>query len=470
MEHECGILSISSKDILHKNTFIEHLKKLEHRGREAFGIGYITFRKSYHQNEVIYNTITIDKYPYRVSEYDFAIHKDKNIGNNVIGHVRYSTTKSKKNGGNIQPLLGNHPILGNFVLVHNGNIPKGVETISSQMENKSDTYILLEFIENCNEKNYESILLKMLNTIKNVYCISILDEMGTLYACRDTTGIRPLVIGKSNTGICIGSETCCFPKEYKYCREVVNGEVITIKNGEIINSKVSPYKRSFCSFEHIYFLHTESIVGGIQVKKIRLILGKILAQKEKKNNQNYNTDAIVVGSPNSGITLGQGFANFLQLEYSQLIWKETGCGRSFILPDQDSRVKLLNKYVHFNRDKIKNKIIYLLDDSIVRGNTTKNMVMKLREFGAKEVHIRIGSPPIKHPCFFGIDIPDRQLLVAVGKTNEEIKNSIGCDSLVYLNIEDVHKAVGDNNMCNGCFTGKYPGQQRTGFPEGSLDW
>ena len=434
MKHECGILVLSLEQNIDKNSFIENLKKLEHRGRESFGIGYIKDGKLINQ-----------RYNYQVSNY-----KEKethSLQKNAIGHVRYSTTTNKTNTDNIQPLKGHHGVLGEFLLVHNGNIP-----FIEFDDGKSDTYHLLDYIQNSKCLNYCTILEMMIKEIKGVYCIALLDNKGSIYICRDSYGVRPYVIGYKNNNICVASESICFPEEFTYSREVVNGEILKIKDGRILHVSCHDYQKQFCSFEYIYFFRKDSMIGSRKIEEIRYQFGVALASEEV----NIVEDAIVVGAPNSGIISGKGFAKTLNLPYHQVMWKDNTCGRSFILPDQQSRINLLGKYMYYDKEKLKGCKLYLVDDSIVRGTTMKKFIETLRDIGVAEIHIRVASPPVRNPCYFGIDIPTSKNLVAGVKNVEEIRQELKCDSLKYLDIGIIKKVIGDPNMCTACFTGEYP--------------
>lgn len=435
----CGILIESStKDII-KNEFIENLKNIDNRGRECFGISYLQ-----------QDSLKSEHYKYRVIDYNTGNNKDdiEIIGKNVIGHTRYSTSANKNLANNTQPLESNHKILGKYTLIHNGNIP-----FIKYEDGRSDTYHIIEYINNSNCNTFIDILKRLLYDIKCVYCLGILDNLGNIYICKDKYGIRPLNIAYYNNKILICSETTCFEKGYSLQREIHNGEIIHIKSGKLVNTfNYSFNKPNICSFEYIYFMNEKNLINNTTLYNIRYQFGEKLASFEKE----VNKDAIVIGMPNTGIPIGKGFADSLNLKYEQVITKSNNCGRSFILPTIDSRNQLLKKNLYYNKEIINGKIIYIIDDSIVRGITLKQVIDNLKKFNAREIHIRVASPPIISPCFYGIDIPSTDNLIAYNKTIDEITTILECNSLVYLDIENISYILKKYNMCDGCFSGKYP--------------
>lgn len=433
----CGILIESSKEDIIKKEFIELLKNIDNRGRECFGISYL-------KNE----QITTDHFTYRVKNY--KENDSSSLGQNVIAHTRYSTSLNKKLNDNIHPLTGFHPILGKYTLIHNGNIP-----LINYDDGRSDTHFLLEYINNNQHNTFMEILSDLLVEVKLVYCLGLLDSNGNIYVCRDNYGIRPLNIAFYNDKIMICSETTCFTNNYCLKREIRNGEIIHINNNKLIDSKNYNTKTAnLCMFEFIYFFNENHIYEDKKLEEIRFNLGYQLA-KEETTILNKD-DIIVVGMPNTGIPIGKGYANYLNLNYDQIVVKDINCGRSFILPTKEDRFKLLKNNLFYEKDKIKNKIIYIIDDSIVRGNTMQQIIFNFKQYGAKEIHIRIASPPVISPCVYGIDIPDTNQLIAYNKTIEEIKDEFQCLSLNYLNIDKVIKILNNDNLCTGCFTSKYP--------------
>lgn len=445
---ECGIFSIIKKTQQEYNILpkvIEGLHKLQHRGQESCGIAY-------------------------KKDNEFIIYKDLGLVKNVfqnfnemcqpticIGHVRYSTS-GKKNISDSLKIKECHPIKGNhnlneFVIAHNGTLPNFNELkIKYNSSATSDTLFLVELIEQINKTDWNDICIELMNIIKGVYCLIILVN-DTIYLLRDRYGYRPLCIGETDNEIIISSESYVF--DYKYFKKDVQpGEIIKIEKGYIntIYNLDNSIKQK-CVFEYIYFLNKNTIMDNIDVTKSRQMFGKLLAQRDiNKFNKN---DYIVVGCPESGIISGQSYAYFLDLPYKQVITKNQNVKRSFILPSNEQRIDLCKR--KFNIDKsIQNKNIILIDDSIVRGNTLKILIELLRNMKCKEVHIRISSPPIISPCYFGIDIPTYSELITHNKSIEDIRIHINANTLIYLTTEDLEISLGNTNQyCMSCFTNKY---------------
>ena len=445
---ECGIFSIIKKNQLQYNILpqiIEGLHKLQHRGQESCGIAY-------------------------KKEGEFIIYKDLGLVKNVfknfkelykpnicIGHVRYSTSGKKQTSDKTKiqethPIKGTHK-LNTFVLAHNGTLPNFNELKKIYNSTaSSDTLFLVELIENIDKNNWDDICIELMNIIKGVFCIILLID-NTIYLLRDRFGYRPLCIAETDGEIIISSESYVF--DYKYFKKDVNpGEIIKIEKGYINTIyTLQNNVQQKCIFEYIYFLNENTIMDNISVKRTREIFGQYLAMKDiNKFNKN---DYIVVGCPTSGIISGKNYAKLLNLPYKQIITKNKNTNRSFILPSNEQRIEMCKN--KFNIDpSIKNKNIILIDDSIVRGNTLKILINLLRNMECNEVHIRISSPPIKGPCYYGIDLPTHSELITHNKTIEDIRIYIDADSLEYLTIEDLHNSMGNiNNFCISCFTDKY---------------
>ena len=459
MQTNCGVYGIYSKqdDIL--STIIEALRKMQHRGQESCGLSYL-----------IDNRIWVYKQLGLVSQvfdnFDCDISKNIYIG---TGHVRYSTSgKSKISNidatSECQPMMGNHPYLGEFTLIHNGNIPfldKRKKELNILDDNiTSDTQLIIKYIEKqVTYTSWVDILKHILNTFQRAYCLILLTFDG-LYAIRDKYGVRPLSVGKNSNSYCIASESCCF-ENHTYIRDVQPGEIVSIKKIQdrlIFNSEYIFQNsiQSRCLFEYIYFMNKNSITDYFQATKIRYQFGVSLAKTESivfENPEEY----LVVGAPNTGICSGKGYADTLNLPYNQVIKKRPKSGRTFILENDAKRILASkNKYLYDSRE-IKDKKIIILDDSLVRGITLTNIIKNIRECGAKEVHIRISSPPVKDICYYGVDIPTKSELIANNFDIMGIQKQINADSLVYLDLDSIKNLFGNQakNMCTGCFNSDY---------------
>lgn len=461
----CGILVQSTNEPTIINKFINTMKNIDNRGRECFGI-------SYNNNDSIKNI----HYNYRIIDYPKDnentkdtkdTNKDNIASNNIIGHVRYSTTKNKvitENDINTQPIYQTRDNGEIYTLIHNGNIPN-----ISYDDGRSDTYYITNYINKHKSLDFVEVLKDLLKDIKCAYCLAIMDKYGKIYICKDNFGIRPLYISylsnnelKNNetgyNGIMISSETSCFQKNNTF-RSIKSGEILVIKDGIVLENYGGNQISNICSFEYIYFFgdnHCDYVNGEVETMySIRYQFGTELAKLETLNFLEKD-DIIVIGMPNTGISTGKAFARHFNYNYIQAIRKRENCGRSFILPTNEARNKLLKEKLIYDKEVIAGKIVYIIDDSIVRGNTIRNVFNRLIEFGAKEVHIRISSPPVINPCFYGVDMPNCNELLAYGKTIDEIRDWIGCDTIHYLNIGIISKVLNNYNMCSGCFTGEYP--------------
>lgn len=444
----CGILGIVDNKEISSEYFLNLLKKIQHRGQESFGISWVEK-----------NEINLKKYKGMIQD-NTVNNFESNI---IIGHNRYSTSGKSKNNATqdqiskeIQPFNGISKC-GEFVLVHNGNIPN-----LDIKDANSDTEFLVKQIENLKYDNWLDILKHIMNNFKKAYCLLIMTD-NEIYVIRDKYGVRPLCIGYNETGWCVSSESCVF-SDYNFLRDVRPGEIVKINKEEIKTIYLEKHEtKSYCLFEYIYFLNENSYADNYQVSKLRYKYGEQLANDDKKNNFTLD-NPLVVGSPSTGIPSGKGYADKMRFEYIQVLKKNAKVGRTFILENNKKRDIACKKKYYLDTEKIKDRNIIIVDDSLVRGTTMKNLIKIFRESGAKSVHIRIAAPPIKYPCYFGVDIPTREELIANKIKGEDIreisigvKQLIGADSLYYLGINSIKNIMQKdfNNLCTGCFNSNY---------------
>ena len=390
----CGIFAIFSNKSININLLFNVFPHLKHRGSDSFGIDYI------HPNK---NQILSIK----------SIIPLTNINNPpstiaAILHNRYSTNKNKLCFHNeIQPIQFKNDNI-TFSFVHNGHISDANKYIQYEdlCGTNTDSQNIVHFFDNTSIENFESKLIEFIQTVHCSYSICILINE-TIYAFRDSYGYKPLLLGKINDDFCFSSENNI--PNFSLIRDVYPGEIIKLNSTgyKSIHHKPNPLELK-CVFEFIYFMNEKSNFNNHNIFETRFQLGKQLASTETiKFNTN---DTIVVGSPNTAIPMGKGFANVMDLPYKQVFIKKKDCGRTFILKNQEERLKQLQKF-DFNKQQIKNKTVILVDDSIVRGNTLKTISSLFFEFGCKELHIRICSPELKFPCYYGIDIPTKTELL-----------------------------------------------------------
>lgn len=495
---ECGLFGICSQNMEktdsydgdNTNIIFNSLSKLQHRGQDSYGYSYIKE-----------DTMITKKHLGLVNLTKIEENADLNQISNLalIGHLRYVTSgKSSINeADNIQPFTGKITDY-NFSLAHNGNI-KNTESLERTLlklnpdvpkpeleqlkQRNHDSFYLLKILENLPAVEMEDKLVQLVNTVPGVYCLLVMVG-DTIYIVRDRFGVRPLCLAtieiNNQTQYMVASESVSFPAGSYLERDVKPGEVIkmSIHDGFETIYQMNTPEPKHCLFEYIYFLRPETIADELSVSDIRHKYGELLAQKEKdissamisyeespvvnedKNicinnviDYERNDDYVVVGSPSSGIIAAKGYAGKMGLNYDQIIIKQKNI-RSFILNSDEARKKACYEKFKFDKDKINGKKIVLVDDSLVRGNTTRIMIQILKELGALEVHVRIASPPIKHACYFGIDIPDDKELIAAQNQIKEVTSIIGADSLIYLDLSDIQK-VHKNTMCHACFSGEY---------------
>ncbi len=469
----CGIFGIYGTPEAAIHTYYG-LHALQHRGQEASGI----VTKSI--NEKDHSVFNIHKDEGLVSEVfaDTKIFRDVLVGNSAIGHNRYSTTGSSQSKKNIQPFVV-HYRLGNLSISHNGNLTNAKE-LREELVNEgaifqttSDTEVILHLIARSKLNDQIEQIKEAISKVEGAYCLTILTD-DKLIAARDPYGFRPLALGKLNGAFVVASETCAFDiMSAKFIREVEPGEMIIIddealQKNEVKSIKLLPFNnagKKHCIFEYIYFSRPDSFIFGHNVDKMRRRLGKVLAKKHPVIDKDGER-VIVISVPDSSNTTALGYQTELEKQGvdSKLeigLIRSHYIGRTFIQPGQKKRE--IGVRIKFNIVKgvLEGKTVVVVDDSIVRGTTSKQLVNLIREAKPKEIHLRISSSPIQFPCYYGMDFPSKDELVAnqCHGNIKEIEEWLGVDSLEYLTIEEMLEAVseaGEENFCTACFSGTYP--------------
>ena len=469
----CGIFGIFGTPEAAIHTYYG-LHALQHRGQEASGIVTQSI------NEKEHSVFNIHKDEGLVSEVfaDNKIFKNVLIGNSAIGHNRYSTTGSSQSKKNIQPFTV-HYRMGNLSISHNGNLTNAKE-LREELVNEgaifqttSDTEVILHLIARSKLNDQIEQIKEAISKIEGAYCLTILTD-DKLIAARDPYGFRPLVLGKLKDAFIVASETCAFDiMSAKFIREVEPGEMIIIDNEVLQNNEVKsiqllPFNNApqkHCIFEYIYFSRPDSFIYGHNVDKMRRRLGKVLARKHPVMDRD-GEKVIVISVPDSSNTTALGYQTELEKQGidSKLeigLIRSHYIGRTFIQPGQQKRE--IGVRIKFNIVKgvLEGKTVVVVDDSIVRGTTSRQLVNLLREAKPKEIHLRISSSPIQFPCYYGMDFPSKEELIAnqCNGNIKEIEKRLGVDSLEYLTIDEMLEAVseaGQENFCTACFSGNYP--------------
>ena len=442
----CGIFGVFNHPEASNLTYLG-LHALQHRGQESAGI-VSSDGKEYYSHIQMGHVVDIFKREII----------DKLKGHMAIGHVRYSTTGSSLLQ-NAQPFLVNY-FRGYLAIAHNGNLvnyevlKEKLEKEGSIFQSTMDSEVIVHLIAKSHSNNIIERIKEALYQVKGAYSLLFLTE-NKLIAARDPHGFRPLVLGKIKEGYVVSSETCAFDLiEAEFIREIQPGEILIIDKSGITTDKIPDNisKNSFCVFEHIYFARPDSIVFNKNVYILRKKLGRILAQESPVDAD------LVVPVPDSGIPAAIGFSEESGIPFELGLIRNHYVGRTFIEPKQSIRHFGVKLKLNALKDVLKGKRIVLIDDSIVRGTTSRKIVKMLKNAGAIEVHMRISSPTTNFPCFYGIDTPTRRELIASSHTVEEIRKYITADSLAYLSLDGLKKAMGidKNNYCYACFNGDYP--------------
>lgn len=445
-KEECGVFGIFSGEKSQVGAITYYgLYALQHRGQESAGI-------------------------VACNDKEFTCHKDMGLvsdvfntevlnnlqGTAAIGHVRYSTTGSSHKN-NAQPIVGKYK-LGSIAIAHNGNLINAdvirelLEEGGTIFQTSIDTEVILNLISRGAKKGIENAVVDAIQAVKGSYAIVILTE-DKLIGVRDPNGIRPLCIGKLGDSYILCSESCALDTiGGEFIRDVCPGEIVIVdKEGIRSINFAERTKTQTCSFEYIYFARPDSTIDEINVYQSRVRAGEQLYKEHPVEGD------IVIGVPDSGIPAAIGYSKASGIPYGIGFIKNKYVGRTFIAPTQEMREKALWVKLNPLKSNVEGKRVIIIDDSIVRGTTSKRLVEILRKAGAKEIHFRIASPIVKFPCYFGIDTPYRNELIGSNMTVEEMKEMIGADSVGYISIDGLLKSLDkDKGFCLGCFCGEYP--------------
>jgi amidophosphoribosyltransferase len=443
---ECGVFGVYGHPEAANLVYLG-LYALQHRGQEGAGIVSSDGRTMYQEKGLGL-----------VSDI-FNVERIKNLkGNRAIGHNRYSTTGASNLLRNVQPLLVNYA-LGSMAVAHNGNITNygimkdELEAYGSIFHTTSDSELVTHLVAQSKEGTLAARLVDALNRVEGAYSLIFLTEK-EMIGVRDPHGFRPLCLGKLDGAYVLSSETCALDLiEAEFVRDIEPGEVVVINENGIESIKPFPRARqSCCIFEYIYFSRPDSYIFGENVDYIRKMFGRQLAKTSPVDAD------LVVPVPDSGVPAALGYSAESGIPFDVALIRNHYVGRTFIEPQQSIRHFGVKIKLNPVRKILQGKRVVLVDDSIVRGTTSRKLVKMVRAAGAREVHMRISSPPTTHPCFYGIDTPTRQELIASSHTVDEIKRYITADSLAYLNIDSMLEVIPDSmsKFCMACFDGDYP--------------
>jgi len=451
LHEECGVFGIFNHPDAAALTALG-LHALQHRGQEAAGI--VSFDGAHFHTERRVGLVG-DHFTSRP-----VIERLK--GDVAIGHVRYSTCGDPVLR-NVQPLFVDLDS-GGFALAHNGNLTNAL-TLRDWLIKKgaicqstTDTEVILHLVARSEKRRFVEKFIEELLQVEGAYAFVGLTNK-KLVGARDPYGIRPLVLGKLGDAGVLASETCALDIiGAEFVREVENGEVVVISREGIESHRFVPkYPARLCIFEYIYFARPDSVIGGRAVYDVRKAMGAQLAKESPASAD------VIIPVPDSGVPAALGYAQASRIPYELGIIRNHYVGRTFIEPTQQIRQLGVRLKHSANRAVVAGKRIVLVDDSIVRGTTSLKIVQMMRDAGAKEVHFRISSPPITHPDYYGIDTPERDKLLAATHTLEEMRQFIGADSLAFLSVEGIYKAMGFESrdplrpqFTDHCFTGEYP--------------
>ncbi len=467
LNEECGVFGIYDFDGQNvASTIYYGLFALQHRGQESCGIAVSETGgpkgkvSSYKGMGLVNEVFTPDSF-------------EQLKGDIGVGHVRYSTAGASTRE-NAQPLVLNY-VKGTLALAHNGNLINApelrhdLEYTGAIFQTTIDSEVIAYHIarERLNTRTVEEAVNNACQKIKGAYSLVVMSPR-KLIGARDPYGFKPLCIGKRENSYIITSETCALDTiGAEYVRDVFPGETVTITpDGGIVSdmSRALPKeKEARCIFEYIYFARPDSHIDGVSVYASRIQAGRFLAMDSPVEAY------LVVGVPESGNAAALGYSLQSGIPYGTAFVKNGYVGRTFIKPKQSSRESSVKVKLNVLKEAVSGKRVIMIDDSIVRGTTSDRIVKMLREAGAKEVHVRISSPPFLWPCYFGTDVPEKEQLIAHNRTIDEIRDIIGADSLGYLDISRLREVAGGLGICTGCFNGNYPMEPPTEDIRGDFD-
>ena len=476
-QDECGVVGIYGAENAAALSYFA-LTSLQHRGQESAGIAVSDGSK-----------IKLHKGMGLVSDVFEQGHFEALEGNIAVGHVRYATAGGRTIE-NAQPFMNSFK-MGSIALAHNGQLVnyeelrESLEDGGSTFSSSSDTEVILKlivrkFVENGGklghetkvslsgltgqsdkDKNQELFVTAVTQAVKEIkgsFALCIMTE-NLLIGVRDPNGIRPLCLGRTGEGYVFTSESCAIDSvNGQFIRDVEPGEIVVInKDGikSILTNDSLETKKRTCIFEYVYFARPDSVIDGIAVQEARYKMGEALAKESPVDAD------IVIGVPDSGLGAAQGYARASGVPYGMGIIKNKYIGRTFIAPTQKERENMVFVKLNAIRSDLEGKRVIVIDDSIVRGTTSRRLVQILRRAGAREVHFRVSSPPVKFPCYLGIDTPSKNELISSTHELEEIRQEIGADSLAFISLEGMIEALRSckpeaDGFCKGCFSGEYP--------------
>ncbi len=441
-----GIIGIYSPNRVDASQIAYYgLYALQHRGQASTGIavnnnGFVDYHKGQGLVNEVFSKDVIERL----------------IGNIAIGHVRYATSYDSKDKTNVEPLVVGYR-KGALALSLDGSIVNA-KALRDELEDKGvifqstlDAEVIANLIARYHKDRLEEAIMKALDDIKGSYSIVMMNA-NSLIVARDPHALRPMVLGKIRDGYIVASETCAFDTiGAEFIRNINAGEMIVIDETGVRTVREKKGKVSHCLFEYIYFARPDSQVDNRSIYTARIEIGRQLAKESPVDAD------IVIGAPDSGIVSAVGYAEESKIPYRDGLIKNRYVGRTFIQPTQELREQGVKIKLNVLKDNVNGKRVVLVDDSIVRGTTIKRIIELLKKAGAKEVHVRISSPPVTHSCYLGMDTPNEEFLMAKGMTVEDIRKQLGADSLYYISLEGLIKAIGgDDGFCTGCFTGGYP--------------
>ena len=451
LHEECGIFGILTNTEEAAGLTCNALLALQHRGQEGAGIAVLKNGSLlYHKNIGLVSEVFHKGVMAKLPRADMA-----------IGHVRYSTTGGNTRS-NTQPMITEY-LTGRIAAAHNGNIVNAAairarleaEGCSFAATNDSEVISSLIAWEALHGESIEDAVATAAAQLRGAFSLVVLSSRDRLIALRDGAGFRPLCLGQNSHGFAVASESCALDSAgFTFVRDILPGEMVIIHRDGTLESRMvlSNARQGLCIFEYVYFARTDSTLDGLSVYEARIQMGRMLAKEHPVEAD------MVCGVPDSGLEAAIGYAMESGLPYQHGFVKNRYIGRSFIFPSQAQRDAAVRLKLNPLRVNVEGKRVVLVDDSIVRGTTSARIVQSLRQAGAKEVHLRISSPPFRHSCHFGTDIDSEENLIANRMSLEEICKQIGADSLGYISLEGLKTACGQARLplCTGCFNGDYP--------------